>query len=158
MSKHIDDSIEVERYELFAQPAHHFNLELERRDFFKLLGGGLVLVFTMDAFASQESGRQEGESGRRAQGNSTPKEIAGWLHIGEDGSITAFTGKVEFGQNIRTSLSQVVAEELRVPISSIRLTMGDTDLTHSIWGPSAAALRRQWLRSYAKPRPPRARC
>jgi len=129
MSKHIDDSIEVERYELFAQPAHHFNLELERRDFFKLLGGGLVLVFTLDAFGSQESGRQEGESGRRAQGNSTPKDIAGWLHIGEDGSITAFTGKVEFGQNIRTSLSQVVAEELRVPISSIRLTMGDTDLT-----------------------------
>jgi nicotinate dehydrogenase subunit B len=129
MSKHIDDSIEIERYELFAEPAYHFNLELERRDFFKLLGGGLVLVFTLDALASQESGRQAGESGRRAQGNTTPKEIAGWLHIGEDGSITAYTGKVEFGQNIRTSLSQVVAEELRVPISSIRLTMGDTDLT-----------------------------
>jgi len=130
MSKHIDDSIEVERYELFAEPAYHFTLELERRDFFKLLGGGLVLVFTLDAFASQESGRQEGESGgRRGQSNSAPKEIGGWLHIGEDGSITAFTGKVEFGQNIRTSLSQVVAEELRVPISSIRMTMGDTDLT-----------------------------
>jgi nicotinate dehydrogenase subunit B len=125
----IDDSIEIERYELFAEPAYHFNLELERRDFFKLLGGGLVLVFTLDAFASQESGRQAGESRSRAQVNSTPKEIAGWLHIGEDGSITAYTGKVEFGQNIRTSLSQVVAEELRVPISSIRLTMGDTDLT-----------------------------
>jgi nicotinate dehydrogenase subunit B len=129
MSKHIDDSIEVERYELFAEPAYHFNLDLERRDFFKLLGGGLVLVFTLDAFASQESGRQRGESGRRAQSNSAPKEIAGWLHIGEDGSITAYTGKVEFGQNIRTSLSQVVAEELRAPIGSIRLTMGDTDLT-----------------------------
>ena len=131
MSKHrmIDDSIEIERYELFAEPAYHFNLELERRDFFKLLGGGLVLVFTLDAFASQESGRQEGESGRRGQSNSTPKEIGGWLHIGEDGSITGYTGKVEFGQNIRTSLSQVVAEELRVPISSIRLAMGDTDLT-----------------------------
>ena len=129
MSKQVDDSIEVERYELFAEPTYHFNLELERRDFFKLLGGGLVLVFTFDAFASQESGRQGGESRRRGQGNSTPKEIGGWLHIGEDGSITAYTGKVEFGQNIRTSLSQVVAEELRVPIGSVRLTMGDTDLT-----------------------------
>jgi nicotinate dehydrogenase subunit B len=129
MSKHIDDSIELERYELFAEPAYQFNFELERRDFFKLLGGGLVLVFTLDAFATQESGRQGGESGRRGQNNSTPKEIGGWLHIGEDGSITAYTGKVEFGQNIRTSLSQVVAEELRVPIGSIRLTMGDTDLT-----------------------------
>ena len=87
MNKQLDDSIEVERYELFAEPEYHFNLELERRDFFKLLGGGLVLVFTLDAFASQESGRQEGESGRRGQSNSGPKEIGGWLHIGEDGLI-----------------------------------------------------------------------
>src|SRR6266850_2584720 len=125
-----DDSIETERYELLAEPQYHFNFELERRDFFKLLGGGLVMVFTLDGFASQESGgRQAGESGRRAQSNSTPKEIAGWLHIGEDGSVTAYTGKVEFGQNIRTSLSQAVAEELRVPLSSVHLVMADTKLT-----------------------------
>jgi isoquinoline 1-oxidoreductase len=128
MTRYTDESIEVERYELFEEPTYLFNLELERRDFFKLLGGGLVLVFTLDALASQE-GRQEGESGRRGRNNAAPKEIGGWLHIGEDGSITAYTGKVEVGQNIRTSLSQVVAEELRVPIGSVRLTMGDTDLT-----------------------------
>lgn len=131
MSEHkiVDDSIETERYELLAEPPYHFNLDLDRRDFFKLLGGGIVLVFALDAFASQESGDRQGESRRRAQSNSTPKEISGWLHIGEDGSVTAYTGKVEFGQNIRTSLSQAVAEELRVPVTSIRLTMGDTDLT-----------------------------
>ncbi|HXU08854.1 MAG TPA: molybdopterin cofactor-binding domain-containing protein, partial [Blastocatellia bacterium] len=121
----IDDSIEVERYELFAEPEYDFNFDVARRDFFKLLGGGLVMVFVLPAFA-QESGRQ---GGRRAEGESTPKEIGGWLHIGEDGSVTVYTGKVEFGQNIRTSLSQAVAEELRVQISSIRMTMGDTDLT-----------------------------
>ena len=32
------------------------------------------------------------------------------------------------GQNIRTSLSQIVAEELMVPISSVTMIMGDTDL------------------------------
>ncbi len=132
MSKHrsIDDSIEAERYELLAEPGYLFNFELERRDFFKLLGGGLVLVLTFDAFAAQESGGQAGESGRRRSGGaSTPKDIGGWLHIAEDGSINVLTGKVEFGQNIRTSLAQAVAEELRVPIASVRLTMGDTDLT-----------------------------
>jgi isoquinoline 1-oxidoreductase len=130
MSKrHVDDSIELERYELFAEPAHQFNFELERRDFFKLLGGGLVLVFALDALATQESGRQAGESGRRQTAASTPKDIGGWLHIAEDGSVNVFTGKVEVGQNIRTSLSQAVAEELRVPIASVHLTMGDTDLT-----------------------------
>lgn len=125
----VDNDIELERYELFAKPSYLFNLEIERRDFFKLLGGGLVLVFAIDAFA-QESGRQNGESGgRRGQSNTTPKEIGGWLHIDEDGSVNVFTGKVEFGQNIRTSLAQVVAEELNGPVSSIKLTMGDTDLT-----------------------------
>src|SRR5438309_1231760 len=61
--------------------------------------------------------------------SSLPKEIGGWLNIAEDGSINVFTGKVEFGQNIRTSLSQAVADELHVPAASITLTMGDTDLT-----------------------------
>ena len=128
-SHQIDEPVELERYELFSEPGYRFDFELARRDFFKLLGGGLVLVFTLDALASQESGRQEGESGRRAPGGSAPKDIAGWLHIAEDGSVTVFNGKVEFGQNIRTSLSQVVAEELRIPVSSIRMLMGDTDLT-----------------------------
>ena len=51
-----------------------------------------------------------------------------WIHIGEDGTVNVFTGKVEVGQNIRTSLSQIVAEELMVPLSSITMIMGDTDL------------------------------
>ena len=42
--------------------------------------------------------------------------------------MTVFTGKVEMGQNIRTSLSQQVAEELRVSVDAIRMVMGDTDL------------------------------
>ena len=49
--------------------------------------------------------------------------------IGENGKVTVYTGKVEVGQNIRTSLSQAVAEELHVPISKIELVMGDTKLT-----------------------------
>src|SRR5262249_13489534 len=48
---------------------------------------------------------------------------------GEDGKVTVFTGKVEMGQNIRTSLTQQVAEELRASMASITLIMGDTDLT-----------------------------
>src|SRR5207244_12304706 len=47
----------------------------------------------------------------------------------EDGGVTVYTGKVEMGQNIRTSLTQAVAEELRVPVAMIRMCMGDTDMT-----------------------------
>src|SRR5262249_33608131 len=57
------------------------------------------------------------------------QEIGAWLHIGKDGQITVFTGKAEVGQNIRTSLTQVVAEELRVAPTAIRLVMADTRLT-----------------------------
>jgi isoquinoline 1-oxidoreductase len=62
-------------------------------------------------------------------GHELPKELSAWLHIAADGQVKVFTGKVEVGQNIRTSLAQLVAEELRVPFDAITMVMGDTDLT-----------------------------
>jgi nicotinate dehydrogenase subunit B len=52
-----------------------------------------------------------------------------WVHVGADGVITAFTGKVEAGQGTRTALSLLVAEELAVPSGTIRLVMADTDIS-----------------------------
>lgn len=115
--------VEPERYELFEEPLYHF--DVDRRAFFKVLGGGVVVLLFANAALSQESG----QSGRRRGGGQRPAELGAWLHIGEDGTVSVFTGKAEVGQNIRTSLSQVVAEELRVPISSIRVVMGDTAKT-----------------------------
>ncbi len=116
------NSIEPERYELAAPPAYHF--EIDRRGFLKVFGTGIFIVTGISAPAlAQESG-----SARRYSEDSLPKEISAWLHIDENGVVTAFTGKVEVGQNIRTSLTQAIAEELRVPISSVRLVMGDTQL------------------------------
>ena len=69
------------------------------------------------------------ESGRAGRAEGAETDLAAWLHVAEDGSVTVFTGKVEVGQNMRTSLSQAVAEELRAPLESIRLVMADTDLT-----------------------------
>ena len=70
------------------------------------------------------------ESGRRGGQNRGPApELAAWIHIGEDGRVTAYTGKTEIGQNIRTSLAQTVGDELRVPIDAITFVMADTDLT-----------------------------
>jgi len=115
-------SIEPERYEFREARAYVF--ELTRRDLFKFLGAGaLVLCATPKATALQESGREQHRN------ESLPKEIGAWLHIGEDGKVTVFTGKVEVGQNIRTSLTQAVAEELRVPVAQIEMIMGDTLLT-----------------------------
>ena len=115
--------IEPERYELREGPAYHF--DLNRRGLFKLLGGGVIVVSIISDAGAQESGGGR----RRGSGPAAPKEIGAWLHIGEDGAVTVYTGKVEIGQNARTSLSQVVCEELRAPMSSVKLVMGDTDLT-----------------------------
>jgi isoquinoline 1-oxidoreductase len=74
--------------------------------------------------------RAEGqESGRGGDGESMPPDIAAWLHVAADGTVTVFTGKVEFGQDIRTSLTQAVADELHTPLETVRLVMGDTDRT-----------------------------
>jgi CO/xanthine dehydrogenase Mo-binding subunit len=113
--------IEPERYELHTPHVHHF--EIDRRDFAKIIGTGIAIFLI-----SKGSIAQQGESGRGG-GQAMPKEISAWLHIDEDGRITVFTGKVEIGQNIRTSLAQVVAEELRAPYGSITMVMGDTRLT-----------------------------
>lgn len=97
-----------------------------RRDFLKLMGGGMAVLWSLDeTAAAQESGGRH----REWHAEPLPQNVSAWLHIAPDGSITAFTGKVEVGQNIRTSLTQAVADELRCQPASVRLVMGDTALT-----------------------------
>lgn len=99
-----------------------------RREFLKMVGGGLLVVLvTRDAFATPALGRLT--DGGSPDQQPLPEAVSAWLHIDEHGAVTVFTGKVEFGQGIRTSLAQEVAEELRVPMSSVSLVMGDTMLT-----------------------------
>jgi nicotinate dehydrogenase subunit B len=56
-------------------------------------------------------------------------ELDAWIRVETDGVITIFTGKVELGQDIRTSLAMIGADELDVPLDRIRVVMGDTDWT-----------------------------
>ena len=50
------------------------------------------------------------------------------MHIGADGRVTCLVGKIEMGQGTMTSLPQLVAEELNVPLTSVDIVMGDTDV------------------------------
>ncbi len=110
------NGIEPERYELHAGPAYSF--VPDRRDFFKIMGGGLAVLLVLGS---------QGEAQER--GRAMPQDIGAWLHIAESGAITVYAGKAEVGQNIRTSLTQAVAEELHVDPSKIAMVMGDTMLT-----------------------------
>jgi isoquinoline 1-oxidoreductase len=88
----------------------------DRREFVKLVGGGVVVVITSgpaDLFA---------QSRRRMY----PEDLNAYLRIAEDGRVTVFTGKIEMGQGVMTSQAQMVAEELRVALDAVEMVMGDT--------------------------------
>src|SRR5256714_728780 len=55
--------------------------------------------------------------------------LDGWLRINPDGTVTAFTGKVEIGQGIVTALAQIVGDELEVDLARIEMVSGDTSRT-----------------------------
>ena len=105
------------------QPSSLHSFSINRRKFFKILGSGVAVAFVVsdsfaNAFIQDELVNVADDS-----------QVSAWIHIGENNKITVFTGKVEVGQNIRTSLAQIVAEELHVPVNAIQMIMGDTDLT-----------------------------
>ena len=120
-SDHLSHPFEPTTDELPPLPS--FQFALDRRKFLQLSGGGLIVAFVLKDIFSTSDKTISAETPEASVG-----EVAAWIHIGEDGKVTVYTGKVEVGQNIRTSLSQVVAEELMVPLSAITMIMGDTDL------------------------------
>ena len=69
--------------------------------------------------------QQEGGGFRRRE---LPHDFNAFLRIGEDGRVTGLTGKIEMGQGIVTSLAQMLADELAVPLDAVDMVMGDTDL------------------------------
>jgi CO/xanthine dehydrogenase Mo-binding subunit len=90
-----------------------------RRDLLKT-GGALVVTF---AFAPKLA------LGQATAKTVSPEEVDGFLAIGADGTVTAYSGKVDLGTGVRTALTQMVAEELDVPLAQVVIVEGDTALT-----------------------------
>jgi len=95
---------------LYSTPAS----QITRREFLKrlgLLGGGVVVSVSVGdplSWAKQ------------------PADFNAFFRIGADSRITCFTGKIEMGQGVITSLAQMLADELDVPLASVDMVMGDT--------------------------------
>lgn len=118
-------------------------LGMKRRSFVKALGGGIVLFFApwdaLDLMALPAEQRR-----------SLTKDYNAFLHIAEDGTVSCFTGKIEMGQGIITSLAQMMADELNIPLQKVKMVMGDTylcpydagtwgSLTTRVFGPAMLA-------------------
>jgi len=93
---------------------------MKRRNFLKLVGGGIIVFF-------QPWGELD-ISGAQTQRRTLTQDYNAFLHIAEDGTVSCFTGKIEMGQGVITSLAQMMADELNVPIGKVKMVMGDTDL------------------------------
>lgn len=116
--KEQENRIAPEQYELHSDPVYKFNLN--RRRFFKVMGSGLAVAFST----------YKSMAGSLTEDLKLPEDQVGaWIHVGENGNVTISTGKAEVGQNIRTSLAQIVAEEMNVPMERVDMILGDTELT-----------------------------
>ena len=67
---------------------------------------------------------QRGGRGGTAQVD--PQRLDSWIAISADGRVAVFTGKVELGQGMLTAQTQLVAEELMLPVDRITVIQGDT--------------------------------
>src|ERR1700729_147826 len=94
-----------------------------RRNFLK--SGGALMVSFSAASLTLSSLNGQGQFDTHAS-HIDPAKLDSWLAVGADGAITAYTGKCDFGQGIFTAQTQLVAEELCVPISRVKLIQCDT--------------------------------
>jgi isoquinoline 1-oxidoreductase len=93
----------------------------DRRKFLKTLGKGIIVIFSLSELSLLQGWSQTSNSEKELDFNA-------YIHIKEDGRVNCYTGKIEMGQGIITSLAQVVAEELEVSIQMVDMIMGDTEL------------------------------
>lgn len=97
----------------------HAPYDIDRRDFLKKMGGGLIISFSLKDYSlvfGMEPPLQE------------ESDLNAYLRIGEDGRVSCLTGKIEMGQGVITSLALMLADELDVHPDRIDMIMGDTDL------------------------------
>ncbi len=97
-----------------------------RREF--LIGCGALVVSFRTRPLSALSLQDHGPFGTHPS-HIDPEKLDSWLAVGADGIVTAYTGKCDFGQGIFTAQSQLIAEELCVPIARVKLIQCDTSVT-----------------------------
>jgi len=102
---------------LFKDMHNPFNMD--RRNFFKKVGGGLIIAFSVSDLILLP--------GYKSDTDKKPNMNA-YIRIAEDGRVSLFTGKIEMGQGPITSLPMMLADELDVHLKNIDIVMGDTDL------------------------------
>ena len=117
--------------------------KLDRRSFLKvsaLAGGGLVLSFSWLA----------GCKPTPEQALTLPEEwfeLNSYIKIGENGVVTLYSSSPEFGQNIKTSMPMILAEELDVDWKNVIVEQGnfDTQRFQRQFAGGSQSIRQGWI-------------
>ena len=110
---------ELKEYQEFINDS--VSPSFKRRDFLRVMGGGLFVLF--NAGSALKMFAAEGEQRRQL-----PDDFNAFLRIHEDGKVSCYTGKIEMGQGANTGLAMMLADELEVAFEKVQMVMGDTDL------------------------------
>ena len=99
---------------------------ISRRDFLKT-SGALIVAFSILGRRDNPVEAQEFEGG--SAGSPPAARVDSWIAVAADGKVTAFTGKAEIGQGMSIAQTQLIAEQLSVPLDRVTLIYCDTALT-----------------------------
>ena len=97
-----------------------------------LAAAGLLTVsFAVPRALAESAGHAASREASDALANKVvaATDVDAYLAIDAQGRVTLFSGKVDLGTGVETALSQMVAEELDVPMASVSVIQGDTALT-----------------------------
>jgi CO/xanthine dehydrogenase Mo-binding subunit len=108
---------------------------LARRD---LLKGAGALVVTIAIASDGRLAMAQAVAGAGAKPPLAAAQLDSWIAVHQDGSVTAFFGKMDMGQGVDVAIAQIVAEELDVAVERVKVVMGDTALTVNQGGASGS--------------------
>lgn len=118
---------------------------INRRSFFKssaIAGGGMILGFNWLSSCKSDA---------EIENKSLPMpdewfEINAYLKIGENGKVTIVSPNPEIGQNVKTSMPMIVAEELDIPWEHVQVEQGrlDTDVFSRQVAGGSQSIRKGW--------------
>ena len=100
-------------------------MSITRRDFIRT-GGALIVSYSAVSWIEPIASAQGPFDTHRSHVD--PAKLDSWIAVATDGSVTAYTGKCDFGQGMFTVQTQLVAEELCVPMGRVNLIQCDTDV------------------------------
>jgi nicotinate dehydrogenase subunit B len=118
---------------------------LSRREFVKDTGGLLIGFSLADAAVVPQV-----LAAAETAASPSPGRLDAWLRIDRDGNVHVFSGKTEIGMGVETGYTQIIAEELDVPVSRVIFVMGDTSTTTDqggVGGSTSIALGSKPLRN-----------